>query len=106
MRDIQWLKDAEDELISIVNYVSQIQGINAAMQVYDDIISRVELLADSPELGTLENKHKFKNNTLRILHTKHTRIFYYVQGTRIVVVLLWNNVMDDKNIGNIISTRE
>lgn len=52
MRDIHWLREAEDEFADIINYVMQQFGQGVAMRVYDDIISRVDLLAEFPDLGT------------------------------------------------------
>ena len=52
MREIQWLKEAENELASIIGYVLDIHGQNVALQVYDNIISQIDLLLDFPELGT------------------------------------------------------
>jgi len=105
MREIQWLKEAEDELADIIDYVLQNQGQNVALQVYDNIISRIDLLAEFPELGTSEKKYKFKDEPLRVLHSWHTRVFYSVRETEIIIVLLWNNRMDDRVIGKIISKR-
>lgn len=105
MREIQWLKEAEDELADIIDYVLQNQGQNVALQVYDNIISRIELLAEFPELGTYEKKYKFRSEPLRVLHSWHTRVFYSVRETEIIIVLLWNNRMDDKVLGKVISER-
>lgn len=106
MRNIHWLKDAENELVAIVDYVLRNHGESVALQVYDDIISRVDLLKEFPEAGMLYIEHKFKNKSLRVLHSKHTRIFYYFQDSNIVVVLLWNNKMNEKNIEKILYNRE
>ena len=105
MREIRWLKEAEDELASIVNYVLQNQGQNVAVQVYDNIISQIDLLTEFPELGTSETKYKFKGKPLRVLHSKHTRVFYAIQETCINIILLWSNRMDDRKIGKKLSER-
>lgn len=106
MREIQWLKEADDELADIVEYVLLNQGQSVALQVYDNIISRIDLLADFPELGTSETKYKFKGKPLRVLHSWHTRVFYSVSETAITIVLLWNNRMNDRKIGKMISERK
>ena len=105
MREIRWLKEAEDELATMVDYVLRNQGQNVALQVYDNIISQIDLLAEFPELGTSESRYKFKGKPLRVLHSRHTRVFYSVQETRIDIILLWNNRMDDRKIGKILSKR-
>ncbi len=105
MREIQWLKEAENELANIIDYVLQNHGQNVALEVYDNVISRIDLLAEFPELGTYEKKYSFKGQPLRVLHSWHTRVFYSIQDTRIIIVLLWNNRMDDRAIGKILSER-
>lgn len=105
MREIQWLKEAETELASIIGHVLDIHGQNVALQVYDNIISQIDLLLDFPELGTTETTHKYNGKILRVLHSKHVRVFYYIKGTKIIIVLLWNNRMDDKTINKILSER-
>lgn len=105
MREIRWLKEAEDELANMVDYVLQNQGQNVALQVYDNIISQIDLLAEFPELGTSESRYKFKGKPLRVLHSRHTRVFYSVQETRIDIILLCNNRMDDRKIGKTLSKR-
>ena len=105
MREIRWLKEAEDELATMVDYVLRNQGQNVALQVYDNIISQIDLLAEFPELGTSESRYKFKGKPLRVLHSRHTRVYYSVQETRIDIILLWNNRMDDRKIGKTLSKR-
>ena len=106
MREILWLKEAEDELAAIVDYVLLNQGQNAALQVYDNIISQIDLLVVFPELGTSESRSNFKGKPLRVLHSRHTRVFYSVQETRIDIILLWNNRMDDRKIRKFLTDRK
>ncbi len=105
MKEIQWLKEAEDELAAIVDYVLQNQGQKVALEVYESIISQIDLLAEFSEIGTSETKYKFKGKPLRVLHSWHTRVFYIVQETRIDIVLLWSNRMDDRKIKKVLFER-
>ncbi len=98
MRKIHWLKAAEDELAAIISYILHTHGRNTALRVYDDIIHRIDLLAEFPELGTSETQYLFNGMPLRVLHSKLTRVFYCVLETEIVIVLLWNNRKDDRNL--------
>lgn len=105
MREIRWLKAADDELADIVNYVLNTHGQNTALQVYDEIIHRIELLAEFPELGTSETQYCFHGMPLRVLHSKLTKVFYCVLETEIIIVLLWSNRMDDRKLKDIIEYR-
>ena len=91
MRDIHWLREAEDEFADIIIYVMQQFGQGVAMMVYDDIISRIDLLVEFPDLGTSEPRCHFNGLPLRVLHSKLTRVFYCVNDAEIIIVLLWNN---------------
>lgn len=106
MREIQWLKDAEDEFAGIINYVLNTHGLNTTLRVYNEIIHRIDLLAEFPELGTSETQYCYNGIPLRVLHSKLTRVFYCVLETEIIVVLLWNNRMDDRKLKEIIESRE
>lgn len=106
MRDIHWLKAAEDELADIISYVLNTNGQNVALRVYDEIIHRIDLLAVFPELGTSETQYRFNEIPLRVLHSKLTRVFYCVHENEIIIVLLWNNRMDDKKLKELIESRD
>ncbi len=105
MREIRWLREAEDELANIVTHVLLNQGESVALEVYNNIISQIDLLSEFPELGTSDSKFKFKDNPLRVLHSKHTRVFYSIQDTSIEIILLWSNRMDNRKIRKILSER-
>ena len=105
MREIQWLKEAESELADIISYVLNTHGQSTALRVYDEIIHRIDLLAEFPELGTFETQYRFNGMPLRVLHSKHTRVFYCVLEAEIIVVLLWNNRMDDRKLKELIESR-
>ena len=53
MREIRWLKEAEDELANIVTYVLFNQGQSIALEVYDNIISQIDNLISSYSLSKL-----------------------------------------------------
>ena len=105
MREIHWLNAAEDELAAIINYVLNTHGQNTALRVYDEIIHCIDLLAELPELGTSETRYLFNGTPLRVLHSKHIRVYYCVLDTEIIIVLLWNNRMDDRKLKNKIESR-
>lgn len=105
MKEIQWLKAAEDELADIINYILNTHGQNIALRVYDEIIHRIDLLAVFPELGTSETQYCFNGMSLRVLHSKFTRVFYCIHDNEIIIVLLWNNRMDDRKLKDIIESR-
>ena len=105
MREIRWHHAAEDEFAAIVTYVMQTFGQNVALKVYEDIMSRIDLLAEFPELGSAEPRYQYKDMPMRVLHSKLTRVYYCVQETEVFIVLLWNNRMDDRALKKIFAKR-
>lgn len=106
MREIRWHHAAEEEFAAIVTYVLQMFGQKVALEVYEDIMTCIDLLAEFPELGTLETRYQYKDTPMRVLHSKLTRIFYCVRETEVFIVLLWNNRMDDKALKKLFDKRD
>lgn len=106
MREIRWHHAAEEEFAAIVTYIMQSFGQNVALEVYEDIISRIERLSEFAELGTSEPRYQYKGMSLRVLHSKFTRVFYCVRETEVFIVLLWNNRMDDRVLKRVFAKRD
>ncbi len=106
MREIRWHNAAESEFAAIVTYVMQTFGPDVALKVYEDIISRIDLLTEFPELGTEESRYKYKDMPMRVLHSKLTRVFYCVRETEVFIILLWNNRMDDRALKKLFAKRD
>ena len=54
MRDIRWLDSAELDLTNIIRYIEVTFGTSTALQVFDDIMLRVEALCQFPYLAHVE----------------------------------------------------
>ena len=99
---IKWLDSAEEDLLDFVRLEGRFFGQEVAAQVFDDIMSRVEVLESFPFLGTLESSIKYQDLEIRTLHERHTRIFYTVSDNEVVIVLVWDNRKDDNQINRAI----
>ena len=56
--NIRWLDSAEEDLTNFVRLEGRIFGFDVALQVFDDIMSRVDELLEFPNLGTLEPSYR------------------------------------------------
>lgn len=106
MKNIRWLDSAELDLTNIIRYVETTFGSDTALQVFDDIMLRVEALSGFPYLGTLDPSVKYQGLEIYTLHERHTRVFYAIADGEIIVVLVWNNQRDDSLIKAAIESAE
>ena len=106
MKNIRWLDSAELDLTNIIRYVETTFGSDTALQVFDDIMLRVEALSGFPYLGTLDPSVKYQGLEIYTLHERHTRVFYAIGDGEIIVVLVWNNQRDDSLISVAIESAE
>ncbi len=104
--NIRWLDSAEEDLTDFVRLEGRIFGFDVALQVFDDIMSRVDELLEFPYLGTLESSYRYQNLDIRVLHERHSRIFYTMSDDEIIIVLFWDNRRDDKRIESAIKTAQ
>lgn len=99
------LDEAKDEFDAILDYVHNNHGIRTERKVYDDILQRILQLDTMPELGTVDTNLQYQGNTVRVPHSKHTRIIYAIRDTEIVIVMLWNNQQDDRKMMAVLGKR-
>ena len=104
MRNIRWLDSAELELTNIIRYVGKTFGLDTALQVFDDILARVEALNDFPLMGTLHPAVRYHGLEICTLHESHTRVFYSITDSEIIILLVWNNWKDDGMIIDLIES--
>ena len=106
MRNIRWLDSAELDLTNIIRCVGVTFGSDAASQVFDDIMLRVEALIEFPFLGTFYPMVKYQGLEIYTLHERHARVFYAIADDEIIIVLVWNNLRDDSLIKAAIESAE
>lgn len=103
MRVIRWLDSAELDLTNIIRYIEVTFGTSTASQVFDDIMLRVEALCQFSYLGTFYPLVQYKGLKVYTLHERHTRVFYSITDSEIIIVLVWNNLKDDSAIVELLS---
>ena len=98
MRNIRWLDSAELDLTNIIRYVGMTFGSDTALQVLDDVMLRIETLGEFPFLGTFYPLIRYQGLEVYTLHEHHTKVFYAIADSEIIIILVWNNLRDDNLI--------
>ncbi len=81
--DIKWNKRAKNNFDKIIEYLILSFGEIKAKQFVRRSYSIIELLAEFPELGSLEEKEK---KIYGILITQHNRLFYRITEQEIILL--------------------
>jgi plasmid stabilization system protein ParE len=82
-RQVIWTKRANEKFNQIIYYLENKWGQNVTRNFVKKTYDIIDLIADQPDLGTLENAEK---NIKGFLLTKHNRIFYRVTDTEIILL--------------------
>ena len=85
---IVWTKRALRRLSEILEYIEIEFGVVARESFRSQTKDFTRLLAEFPEMGTLEVKEK---NLRGFQLTKQTRIFYRIKGDRIIILTFFDS---------------
>lgn len=102
----EWLPEAREDLNAELEYVFSEFGVQAAENVYRKIVEYIDNLRFFPNIGKLWGDIVYKGNEVRILSLRQTSLIYCICGKRLLVIALWNNRRDDKNIKTMIQSRQ
>ena len=89
---------AEYDLVEIYEYSFQNFGYNQAEKYSEDIISKIEFLAENIFLGKIIESSAVQN--LRKYIFKSHSIYYQIRGDEIHVIRILNNKLDHSNFLN------
>lgn len=91
MAQVVWNKRAEKQFSTIQNYLTEEFGDKVAEEFTSRVFDFLDLLADFPDLGSIENKEK---NIRGFLLHKYTTLFYKCEGDKIYLLSLFDNRQD------------
>jgi plasmid stabilization system protein ParE len=83
VREIAWTKRANYKFNKIIEYLESEWGENVTLNFVRRTYDIISLIADNPEIGTIENKEK---RIRGFLLTKHNRLFYRITEREIVLL--------------------
>ncbi|MCF8278045.1 MAG: type II toxin-antitoxin system RelE/ParE family toxin [Flavobacteriales bacterium] len=87
-KEIVWTKRASAKFDAIIDYLETDWNEKVVRAFVQKTEAILQLLARTPELGTLEHP---ENGIRGFKLTKHNRLFYRVEKNRLVVLNLFDN---------------
>jgi plasmid stabilization system protein ParE len=91
--DIQWTKRADKKFDQIINYLLEEWNSKVTSSFVKNIYDLVDLLAEYPEIGTMEN---FGKGIRGLTVVKQVNIFYKVKGNQLIILNFFDNRKDPK----------
>ena len=101
----EWLPEAREDLTAEMEYVYSEFGAKAAEGVYLKVVDCMENLRHYPYLGKHFADMSYHGTAVRILSLRQTSLIYCIRDEKLVVLAVWNNRRDDKNINAMIQSR-
>ena len=101
----KWLKEANQELLSTLDYIQSSFGEQIVQKVYSEVSARIKQLQTFPNSGIRYTDLTYKGNEVRISHMKKSSIIYCYDDETLFVLAFWNNLCDDSVIEGLLSSR-
>ena len=98
-RKVVLTADAERDLESLVDYISEFDSIANAQRVLDKILDAAESLSSSPERGSVPKELRALGiHDYRQIHFKPYRIIYRIFDGRIVIFVIADGRRDFQSL--------
>lgn len=101
----KWLKEANQELLSTLDYIQSYFGEQTVQIVYSEVSARIRQLQQFPDSGLRYKDLYFKGNEVRISHMKKSSIIYCHDEETLYILAFWNNCCDDSKITDLLASR-
>lgn len=88
-KKIIWNTRARNDLVNIIQYLSSEWGDNVTRNFVIHLDNLIDLIAEYPELGKIEEKTN--GQVRKIVITKHTTLFYRIEISRVVLLSIFGN---------------
>lgn len=102
----EWLPGAREDFSAELEYVFNEFGARSAEEVYLKVKESIDNLCRFPHLGKRFFDIVYHGQEVRSLSMKQTSVIYCQRGEAILIIALWNNRRDDKNLKMIIKSRQ
>jgi len=90
---VQWTKRADKKFDKIIDYLLVEWNEKVAKSFVKNVYDLIEILAEYPEIGTLENEEK-EIRGLTIV--KQVNVFYKVKDDQLIILNFFDNRKDPK----------
>ena len=102
----EWLPEAREDLTAELEYVYREFGVQTTEIAYRKVLEVVENLRHFPHLGKHFGDIVYHGNEVRSLSLRQTSLIYCIHGETLLVIALWNNRRDDKEIRAMMQSRQ
>ena len=86
--NISWTKRADNNFDEIIEYLEINWGDQVTKKFITEVYDFLELIAEFPEIGSIENK---ENNIRGFTLIKQINIFYRISSKKIIILGLFDN---------------
>ena len=91
--EIYWTKRADKNFDKIIDYLLNEWGENVSRAFVKKVYDFLDILAEFPEIGTIENREKgIRGFTI----VKQVNVFYRISGNKIILLNFFDNRQDPK----------
>ena len=101
----KWLKEANQELLSTLDYIQSYFAEQTVQKVYSEVSARIRQLQQLLDSGLRYKDLYFKGNEVRISHMKKSSIIYCHDEETLYILAFWNNCCDDSKITDLLASR-
>lgn len=101
----EWLPEAREDLTAELEYVYSEFGEQATENAYRKVVEGVDNLRHFPHLGKHFGDIIYHGYEVRNLSLRQTSLIYCIQGESLLIIALWNNRRDNREIKAMIQSR-
>ena len=101
----EWLPEAREDLAAELEYVFSEFGEKTAEDTYMRVMNVVDNLRQFPRLGKQFAEMFYHGKEIRALAMKQTTLLYCIQDRNLLVIAVWNNRRNDKNMKAMVQSR-
>ena len=91
--EIYWTKRADKNFDKIIEYLLNEWGENVSHAFVKKVYDFLDILAEFPEIGTIENR---KKGIRGFAIVKQVNVFYRIIGNKIILLNFFDNRQDPK----------
>ena len=102
----EWLKGAREDLDAELEYVYNEFGVRSAEETYLKVKENIDILCHFPHLGRRFCDIIYHGQEVRSMSMKQTSVIYCQRCKTILIIALWNNRRDDKDLKSLIKSRQ
>jgi plasmid stabilization system protein ParE len=88
VKTIVWNRRASDSFNSIIEYLQYKWGDRVTKNFVKHTYQIIELLAEYPEMGSIEN---YEKQVRGFVITKHNTLFYRVENEKLILLKFFDN---------------